>query len=67
MKILIISTLLLISTLSAKLSLNEKFVSAKNIMGLASNYPGVQNIDSMAYGYASNDGHTLSNAAVNFK
>ena len=65
MKFLLISALLLLSTFSAKMSLGEKTLSTNNIMGLASNYPGVQNIDSVAYGYASNDGHTLSNAAVN--
>ena len=57
MKIYIISSLLILSVFSAK-SLE------KSVTGVNSNYPGVQHIDSTAYGYASNNGHTLINSAL---
>ena len=59
MKIVIISFILLFSAISNKLATKEN-----NVMGVSSNYPGVENVDSVAYGYASNNGHTLVNAAV---
>lgn len=59
MKILIILAIILLSAFSAISTTSEK-----NVMGLASNYFGVQNIDSVAYGYASNNGHTLIQSAV---
>ena len=57
MKILIISLLVILSFLSAK-------SSYKSVTGVSSNYPGVEHVDSISYGYASNNGHTLINAAV---
>ena len=64
MKFVIISTLILFSAFSAKVLLSNNSKFGKNVIGVSSNYPGVQHVDSVAYGYASNQGHTLVNAAV---